>query len=264
MQDGYFATVTITSGPVGEKIKYYVPGKKAPRSIREREADLRKQLDNQQERIRHLARLLNANYPRTHGCSLMLSYSDEGLRTIGIEHYDPQDPEQWDRVMLAADKAISLWIRRARNACRKAGIELRCIYFTSDLEWNRQAETYLHTRIHHHLIVNPEAAEICCAAWHAGNTGIRRLRAEADHSDLAEYLVKQCRRPRKNWETYHPTRNLRKPKRSAPRIVPSGREVQPPRGASLVYRSQFEPGRPQYIRYILPPDASENGDGVIC
>lgn len=88
--EGYFAQVTIISGEIGEKIKYFVPARQPPKSFREREADLRKQLENQTERIRHLARLLNVNFNRSHGRSILLSYSDEGLKQIGIENYDPQ------------------------------------------------------------------------------------------------------------------------------------------------------------------------------
>ena len=74
---------------------------------------------------------------------------------------------------------------------------------------------------------------------------------QPDHTDFAQYLMDQVRRigGRKR---YIPSRNLRKPKESIPRIAPSSREVQPPKGAVLLDRAPYKPGRPQYIRYILP------------
>ena len=169
----------------------------------------------------------------------------------GHEVPDPQDPETWDSVFAAARHQLSLFVQRCRYACKKQGIALRYLGFPSDLHFDGRAQDYVHTRIHHHLIVNPEAAELCKRCWRLGAAGDRPMKKTADHTDLACYLMDQCRRIDER-KKYVPARNLCKPLERTPRISCSSREVQPPKGAILLYRSPFEVGRPQYIRYILP------------
>ena len=260
MADGYWAIVTYEAGAVGEKVKYWIPGEVPPRSIRKRRSDLRKIRQNENNAVRRVARIINENFPGKRGSALELTYSDDGIRKILTgKAYDPQDEEQWDTVWEAASHQLQLFIRRCARACKQAGIELRYIGFTSDMRFDGRAQAQVHTRIHHHLIVNPEAEAICLRQWHLGACGGTRLRSEADHTDFAQYLMDQVRRIGEK-KKYIPSRNLRKPKESAPRIAPSGREVQPPRGAALIYRAPYNPGRPQYIRYILP-GRSEDEEG---
>ena len=260
MADGYWAIVTYEAGAVGEKVKYWIPGEVPPRSIRKRRSDLRKVRQNENNAVRRVARIINENFPARRGSALELTYSDDGIRKLlPGEAYDPQDEEQWDEVWEAANHQLQLFIRRCARACKQAEIELRYIGFTSDMRFDGRAQAQVHTRIHHHLIVNPEAEAICLRQWHLGACGGTRLRSEADHTDFAQYLMDQVRRIGEK-KKYIPSRNLRKPRESAPRIAPSGREVQPPRGASLIYRAPYNPGRPQYIRYILP-GRSEDEEG---
>lgn len=252
MADGYWAIVTYEAGIVGEKVKYWIPGEVPPRSIRKRRSDLRKLRQNENNAVRRVARIINENFPARRGSALELTYSNDGIRKLlPGETYDPQDEEQWDTVWEAANHQLQLFIRRCARACKQAGIELRYLGFTSDMRFDGRAQAQVHTRIHHHLIVNPEAEAICLRQWHLGACGGTRLRSEADHTDFAQYLMDQVRRIGEK-KKYIPSRNLRKPKESAPRIAPSGREVQPPKGASLIYRAPYNPGRPQYIRYVLP------------
>ena len=208
-----------------------------------------------------MARIINENFPARRGSALELTYSNDGIRKLlPGETYDPQDEEQWDTVWEAANHQLQLFIRRCARACKQAGIELRYLGFTSDMRFDGRAQAQVHTRIHHHLIVNPEAEAICLRQWHLGACGGTRLRSEADHTDFAQYLMDQVRRIGEK-KKYIPSRNLRKPRESAPRIAPSGREVQPPKGASLIYRAPYNPGRPQYIRYVLPGrNEDEEGD----
>lgn len=252
METGYWAIVTWESGSIGEKMKYWTPGEPPTRSERKRKSDLRKQRANAANAYRHLNRLMNVNFPGSNGITVALTYSVESLDTILGEEYIPENPEQFDRAYLAADHQLELFLRRVRRQCKAAGIEFRYIALTSDLRFDGKLQTYIHCRPHHHIVINPEALEICLGAWHMGQARDKRLTAEPDHYDLAEYLLKQVRQVKKNAARYIPSRNLRKPKESVPRIAPSGREVQPPRGAVLLYRAPYEYGRPQYIRYIIP------------
>ena len=249
---GYWAIVTTEAGAIGEKIKYFTPGEAPPRSERKRKADLRKQRQNDGCATRRVARLIHANFPWGSGMLLLLDYSQEGVKKLtGGAEYDAQDAETWDSVYLTARHELGLFIRRCKRACKKAGIVLRYLAFTSDLRWDGKAQEYTHTRIHHHLIVSPEAAEICKRCWKLGYAGEKRMKRTADHTDLARYLMEQCRRIDES-KKYMPSKTLVKPIERTPRLSSSSREVQPPKGAVLLYRSPFEVGRPQYIRYILP------------
>lgn len=249
---GYWAIVTTEAGAIGEKIKYWIPGEVPPRSERKRKTDIRKQRQNENNANRRVARLIHANYPMGSGMLLLLDYSPAGIcRLTDGKEYDAQDESRWDDILRAGRKELGNYIRRCRRACKKAGVPLRYLAFTSDLRYDGKLQAYVHTRIHHHLIVNPAAVEICKHHWHLGGANERRMKRTADHTDLANYLMDQCRRV-DECKKYVPSRNLRQPKESAPRVSCSSREVQPPKGATLLYRSPFERGRPQYIRYILP------------
>lgn len=249
---GYWVIVTHQAGRIGEKVKYWIPGEAPPRSERKRKADLRKVRQNDNNAVRRVARIMNENFQERAGSCLVLEYGTKEIKRIGLAYdYDPQDAEHWDDVWDAANNQLRLFLRRCRRACRKAGVQLRYMGWTSDMKFDGKVQAQVHTRIHHHLIVNPEAEAICMQQWHHGGCGGKRLMQQPDHTDFAQYLMDQVRRigGRKR---YIPSRNLRKPKESIPRIAPSSREVQPPKGAVLLDRAPYKPGRPQYIRYILP------------
>lgn len=254
---GYWAIVTYEAGDIGEKIKYWTPGEVPPKSERKKKSDLRKQRANASNAYRHLNRLLNVNFPSSHGITIALTYEDESLRGLLGRDYLPEDPDTFDEVYLSAAHQLELYLRRVRRQCKQAGIEFRYIALTSDLRFDGRLQTYVHTRVHHHIVINTEALDICIKAWKLGQARDTKLKAEPDHYDFAEYLLKQVRQVRENAARYIPSRNLRKPKESTPRITPSGREVQPPRGATLLYRAPYEYGRPQYIRYIIPRKKEE-------
>jgi hypothetical protein len=250
MANGYWVTVTYKAGLIGEKIKYWVP-EKPTRSQRKMKADIRKQRQNENNVVRREARVVNENWPSREGFLFLLSYSDEGLRKIA-PGYDPDNCETWDETLLAARHQLELFLQRCRRACRKAGLPFRFWGVTSDLEHDPKQQLHLHTRVHHHLIIDESCVEICRKAWKLGHAGEKQLKSEADHYDLVEYLLKQTRRLEANDTVYTASRNLRKPKESAPRVVYSDKEVQAPRGARVLYRSEYKYGRPQYVRYVLP------------
>ena len=71
-----------------------------------------------------------------------------------------------------------------------------------------------------------------------------------DQTDLAVYLCQQVRRI-PDAAKYIPTRNLVRPQ-PVDRIAINAAELRVPKDASLLYRSPYRPGQPQYIRYVLP------------
>ena len=50
---------------------------------------------------------------------------------------------------------------------------------------------------------------------------------------------------------YTSSRNLVRPQ-PKDRVAYSEAEVRVPKGGTLLFRNEFKPGHPQYIRYVLP------------
>lgn len=226
MANGYWVIRTYTAGAVGEKIKYWVPGEKPTKSERKIKSDIKQVQRNEANAEKALARLIHANFtPRDY--LLQFSYTEEAL-------------------FEAADHQLKLWAKRTRRACKALGIPFRYIPFTSDLD----GKTGEVVRVHHHIIVNAEAAEIALEKWSAGSTHREHLYDQVDQTPLAHYLLAQVRH-RPNEKKYSPSRNLIVPQ-PKDRIAVSGAELQVPRGGQLLLRAGWMPGMPQYIRYIVP------------
>lgn len=245
------------AGRIGETVKFWVPGRKPTRSARRLKSDIRKQAANEHSAEKTVARLIHENFAPGKDMLLGLDYSAEGYeKKFGPLCADTQ--EERDRVWKLARHQVELFIRRVARKCRQSGVPLRYIAFTSDMD----GETGETVRVHHHLIVNAEAAEMCKEAWKLGGVDWEVLWGD-DQSDLAAYLVRQVRRIR-DAAKYIPSRNLVRPK-PKDRIAVNGAELRIPKGAQLLYRAPYRPGQAQYIRYILP-EAPEAGhlrhDGV--
>lgn len=263
MAEGYWAIRTYKAGRIGEKIKYWVPGKKPTRSGRRLKSDLAKIKRNDADAVRRVARLINENFPGKAGCLVRLSYTEEEHCVLLEEALRESGSEDGvrDSVWELAHHRLQLFLRRLRRACQAAGIELKYIAFTSD-----SAPDGTPVRVHHHLILDPEAAELVRNGiqaegrklrhlWTDGQTHCKQLWDEADHTGLAAYLMDQVRRIGEA-KKYVPSRNLTVPQ-PVDRIAPSANEVQPPRGATILHRAEYGPGRPMYIRYVLPEKPPE-------
>lgn len=85
MKDGYWVIRTYVSGPVGEKIKFWVPGTKPKgRMTRRNRSDIRKAAQNEESSERQLARLINANFGPG-DLLLGLDYAPEALLRLELE-----------------------------------------------------------------------------------------------------------------------------------------------------------------------------------
>jgi len=242
---GYWVIRTWQSGQVGEKVKFWVPGERPSKSARKlaREAKLR--LDNEQSAERRAARLLNANF-RQGEYLVGLDYSDKGLAKLEARARltgEEDEGEQRNAVYLSAEQEIRNLLRRVRRAAAKAEAEVRLFAVTSDMD----GETGEAVRVHHHIVVNREAAQLIREKWTAGGVYLTPLENQKDYTALAAYLMKQVRRIG-NEKRYISSRNLKRP---APkdRTALSGAELRLPKNAEMLYRGAFIPGRPQYIRY---------------
>lgn len=259
MKDGYWVIRTYKSGLVGEKIKFFVPGRRPEKIRREdkREAS-RMEKKTTGTVIRQLARLLNANCKE--GFVLIgLDYSEAGMEKIlkaarkkGIP-VDSQDAEEkMNAIWEAADCELVNAIRRVKRILKKQGEEFICpCYITSDMD----GETGETVRVHHHLVANLDTLPAFIAAWQEqglGSVDYSKLwGSQKDRTPMAEYLIRQVRRI-PDAKKYRSTRNIIRP---APRdvIARNASELRCPRGSELLFRAEFRSGmEQQYIRYTLP------------
>ena len=247
MKDGYWALRKYTAGPVGESIKYWIPGEKPSRSQRRIKSDIRKQKANEANCERTFARLVHENFRNGIDQLVGLDYSQEGYEKMLAGRVKNLDGlSEMDRVMALAQHQAELFLRRAGRECKKRGIPFRYLMVTSDMD----GKTGEAVRVHHHMIVNAEALDICKEKWTMGGVDYEALWKRDDQTDLAEYLMKQVRRL-PDAKKYTPSRNLIRP-RPKDRIAINGSELRLPKGATLLYRSPYKPGMAQYIRYVLP------------
>ena len=252
-REGYYVIRTFIAGQIGEKIKYWVPGQKPTKSIRKMKSDVRKIQQNENDAVKRVARLINANF-LPGDCFFAPTYSDESLAMLMADMpADIPEEEQLDYVYAQAHHQLQLYLRRVRRACDKAGIEFKYIAITSDMD----GETGENVRIHHHIIAPREVMEILLDKWTFGIVRKNYVWNEQDHYGLAKYLMDQVRRI-PDAKKYIPSRNLIIPV-PKDRIAPSGKEVQPPKGATLLHRNEYHSGRPQYIRYIIPKKSKPGG-----
>ena len=85
--------------------------------------------------------------------------------------------------------------------------------------------------------------------WGKGGAYIRTLHDQPDLTPVAAYLMRQVRRiPDKS--KYKAARGMKKPVIVDEEIVSGTRELRAPKGARVLYKAAYEPGRPQYIRYV--------------
>lgn len=241
MAEGYWVIRTYRAGMVGEKIKYWVPGVKPSKSERRIKSEIRKQQSNEASAEKRAARVLNENFDKR-DVLVTLSYSDKGLRKITGDI----DREDLDAVFHAAHHQVRLWMRRVRRACKEAGVEVKSFAVTADMD----GKTGEAVRVHHHVVISGAASDIAMGKWNLGEAHREHIFEQMDMTALAAYLLRQVRRL-PDEKKYIPSRNLVIPQ-PVDRIARGGAELAVPKGGQLLHRSEFKPGMPQYIRYILP------------
>lgn len=293
MANGYWMIRTYESGPVGEKIKYWIPGQKPTKSERRMKQDLKKARQNKEQAERHLARLINANF--TYGDILLgLDYSGEAYakrlmpraekikaRRAKEGKSEPEaEAEELECIRQAAEHELENFILRVQRDCKKKQdgsknkqVEFKYIAVTSDMD----GKTGEMVRVHHHLLVNREVAEIAKRKWnvgrvvektteeaneeakkelggntnqnHAKSVDVKKLGKQPDYTPIAVYLMQQVRHI-PDAKKYKPSRNLVRPQ-PKDRVALSDAELRLPKGCSMLYRSSYVPGMSQYIRYII-------------
>ncbi len=267
-KEGYFVIRTYVAGDIGEKTKFFVPGKRPANnnlSRRQRNA-IKKQEQNEHSAVKNLARGINANF---HAGDLLmgLDYSDEGIERImkwGREHGlavdSENEEEKRDAIWEAASHELENALRRVKRRLEKQSIELKAYYCTSDMD----GKTKQQVRVHHHLIVNVGTEQAFVDAWQ--KYGIGGVEWEylwdnqIDRTPIARYIIDQVRRI-PDAKKYRHTKNIVLPEPKN-RIVITDNELLVPRGGKLIFRQEYESRgdvsdycrnyQPQYIRYITP------------
>ena len=261
MREGYWVIRTYEAGAIGEKTKYFVPGKRPDKKLRRKDTrEANRQEKNSSCAKKTLARILNANFPA--GCDaylIGLDYAQKGMDKIlswareqGLPMETPE--EQQNSTWEAADHEMVNAIRRAKRKLPE-GAELKAVYITSDMD----GETGELVRVHHHLVINAEALEAFKAAWEGcgmGSVDHEKLwEHQLDRTPLAEYWIAQVRKI-PDAKKYRSTRNLIRPE-PKDKIAMSDAEIRTPKGCELLYRQEFRKGGEQYIRYVLPKEQRE-------
>ncbi len=267
-KEGYWVIRTYIAGMVGEKIKYWVEGEKPTKSLRRLKSDIKKIQQNEASTTKNMARGLNANFtPEDY--LLGFDYSEKALNQLlrriesrGVDLCSLTEEEYLLAVREEAEKEIKNWIKRCKNAMSD-GMVFKYMAITSDMD----GETGKTVRIHHHIVISGNMKDICLSKWNNGTVHSEHIWNEPDHLALADYLIKQVRYV-PDAKKYKPSRNLIRP---APKdkVAIGGAELRVPKHCALLYRGEFKPGMPQYIRYMLPPkpladrdkEKSENESG---
>lgn len=245
------------SGRVVEESTVFVsPNCKERRGRKKGTTSARKQDENERDAVKRLARIINCNF--AHGDLLLgPKYDEAGLArlTAWAQEHREEGQSLEDAVVAAAEREGRNYIRRVERELEKAGVELRYILITSDMD----GETGELVRPHHHIIVPRVSFEAAAKKWTLGTVDYQILRDQDDYTPLAEYLLRQVRRRKADARKWTCSRNLDKPVVSQTWMDKPGRELTVEKGGKLMHRAEWEPGRPQYIRYVRKQDGAGKG-----
>ena len=230
----------IQAGQVEEKYDFYSAATIRPRGRRIQKCTPRKQDVNEHTAEKRLARILNCNF-LPGDVLLTLSYAEDAV---------PDSREQ-------AEADLTAFLRRMKYQTAKAGGKLDAyVAVTSDMD----GSTGEVKRVHHHVVLKASAIRMengllyagkadLVRLWGKGGAYIRTLHDQPDLTPVAAYLMRQVRRiPDKS--KYKAARGMKKPVIVDEEIVSGTRELRAPKGARVLYKAAYEPGRPQYIRYV--------------
>ncbi len=220
------------------------------------ERSLRKAEKNVTEARHELELTLNENFGAGKDYLVTVTYNSEGYDRLVMK----AGTDERDAIHLAARREMENYIRRVRRVCDGLGVELRYVAVTSDLD----GVTGEPVRVHHHIVVNWEAAAAFLGKWTAGEAKKKKLYGarNGDLSDLADYLIAQSRVV-DGKKRYNPSRNLGKPQAMPVRRARNPEaELKVPKGCELIHRAESNPGRPQRIRYYRPQkEGGRNHEG---
>ena len=154
------------------------------------------------------------------------------------------DAEAVNRLREAADKQLTLWLRRLK---RKYSGKIKAVLITSDVDH----ETGELVRVHHHIVLAAEGIswDLLRGEWKNGSVDIKQLRAQPDYTPIATYLMRQVRK-QPDKKKYRVTQGMEQPKIEEREIL-CNTEMKAPAGANVLERSEYTAESVgQYIRYV--------------
>ena len=223
--------------PWGEKTKFWVPGERPSKSGRREKQEIKKQEQNEQSAEKSMARLLNANFCQG-DLLLGLDYSEEGLERIlswareqGM-NVDGSEEERMDAVRAAAEHELRLVLRRVKREMAKAGLVLRYVAVTSDMD----GDTGETVRVHITWWCRRRPGR---PLWRSGPAwaGLdwSPLSAQEDYTPIAAYLIRQVRRV-PDAKKYVSSRNLVRPQPRGPGGADGRGAASAPRGETAAQK----------------------------
>ena len=251
---GEYTIRTITAGEVVEMIKFKTRKNKPNERLSDRERARRQRTTHDNGIIPHAARIVNNNF-KNGDYFITLTYRPEEYKKLYRRAAQLRKKSEYvaydEQRLLTVAAAIVLdnWIRRVQYKCEKLGIEFKNISVNAD---GHESDDGASGRIHHHVIVSGAAMEICKEKWTAGFPHATPLdTGQIDRTPLVEYMINQVKYYT-HAKAYRPSRNLDPPKVDNNHAYTDA-PPRPTRGAVVMYRSEWRPGFPQYIRFIPKP-----------
>ena len=238
-----------TAGRVVEESTVFVaPNVRPRRNKRKGSTTAEKREANEKNCVRALARGMNCNFGYG-DLMLTLKYDEAGLARVedAARLLQAEDGAlSWEDALMDAAEALGKKaLRRMRPEFAKLGAPLRYFFTTSDRDGKTGEKP---VRVHHHLMLPRVAFEAVAKAWELGSVDYQILPDLPDLTPIAVYWCRQVRR-REGRKLYTPSRNLKKPVVNE-RWARPGEELRPDRRGLLLDRNEWEPGRPQYIRFL--------------
>ena len=196
-----------------------------------------------------LGRLLNCNFITGTDFHIVLTYSDKGLAALRKK----TGAEETELLIRQAKREYDNCMKRVKYRAEKKTVEIKAAAVISITD----PETGEAVRIHHHVVINADAASLFAECWRAGDVRMRRLYSNngPDLQELADYMIAQAARVGAD-KRYTHTRNLNRAEVSRPiKARNPAAELKVPRECKEIWRSEYKPGKPQHIRYYRPPAA---------
>ncbi len=216
-------------------------------------SSLKKIRQNEKDGIRRLARLLNCNFDA--GDAFVTCKYDDRHLPIGEE----TDPDQKREEEYQAAKRIftKKFLSKLRKEYRKAsGKALAAVWVTANWSPKKDAPA----RLHHHLVIPRDAAELARQIWEAkygglGTFSLESLDGRGDHSDMAAYLWANVQGRPANENRFSACRGMKQPVVEEPQEVTDVEDVKPLKGSTVrdVEETRDEDGRviSKYMRVTL-------------
>lgn len=229
------------------KTKFFVRENAACNSSRKKDAAVHRAEKAATEASHELGRIFNCNFKVGRDLHLTFTYSDKALEAL-MKKAGSDDPDAFVKL---AKKEYDNCLKRVKYRANKQGIEVKAAAVVSISD----PETGEAVRLHHHVVVNAEAAMLFDECWTAGEVRGRELYSHygPDLQELADYMIAQAARVGTD-KRYTRTRNLLSPVVYKPvKARKPEAELQVPRGCEKIWRSEYKKGRCQHIRYYRPP-----------